>query len=75
MSDKIATLTMPHNKDMMLRVPSRQKITYSVDEDGIMEITNTIDQYGDCMYGTVKMIISKEAFIEAYNTYIKDIKS
>ena len=75
MSDKIATLTMPHNKDMMLRVPSRQKITYSVDEDGIMEITNTIDQYGDCMYGTAKMIISKEAFIEAYNTYIKDIES
>ena len=74
MSDKIATLTMPLNKEVMLRVPSGQKVTYSVDEDGIMEIIDTIDQYGDSMYATAKMVFSKEAFIEAYNAYIKGDK-
>lgn len=74
MGEKI-TLTMPFDKEMMLRVPSGQKITYSADEDGIMEIIDTIDQYGDSMYATAKMVLSKEVFIAAYNAYIKDIES
>ena len=72
MSDKIASFTMPYDKEMMLRVPSGQRITYRADEDGIREITDTFDQFGDSMCATAKMVLSKEVFIAAYNAYIKD---
>ena len=70
------SLTLPINSVNVakLRVPSGEKITYEVQEDGIYENRDTIDQDGFSMYGTCKMIISKEAFIAAYNAYIKDDK-
>lgn len=55
-----------------LSVPSGQRATYRVEEDGIHEVIETYDQYGKPMYAQSRMIMSKEAFIEAYNTYIKD---
>lgn len=53
------------------RVPSGQKAIYKVDEDGIKEVMETYDQHGETIYGQSKLIMSKEAFIAAYNTYIK----
>ena len=54
-----------------LRVPSGQKVSYEVDEDGIVEITDTYDQDGKSMYASQKMIMSKEAFVDAYKRYIE----
>ena len=64
-------ITMPFTKTMKLQVPSGQKQNYIVREDGIYSSVETYDQDGECMYAEVKMIISKEAFVEAYNTYIE----
>ena len=64
-------ITMPFTKTMKLQVPSGQKQSYVVREDGIYSSVETYDQDGECMYAEGKMIISKEVFVEAYNTYIK----
>ena len=64
-------ITMPFAKTMKLQVASSQKQSYIVREDGIYSSVETYDQDGKCMYAEEKMIISKEAFVEAYNTYIK----
>ena len=72
MSDKIETLSVPFDKEMMLRVPSGQRITYSAEDDGIREVTDTFDQFGDSIYATTKLVLSKEVFIAAYNAYIKN---
>ena len=71
MSDKITTFSVPYDKEMVLRVPSGQRVTYSAEDDGIREVTDTFDQFGDSMYATTKLVFSKEAFIAAYNAYIK----
>lgn len=55
-----------------LRVPSGQKVHYIASEQGIMEVIDTLDQDGEVMYGTEKMVLSKEVFVAAYNAYIKD---
>lgn len=64
-------ITTPFTKTMKLQVPRGQKQRCVVREDGIYSSVETYDQDGECMYAEVKMIISKEAFVEAYNTYIK----
>ena len=64
-------ITMPFAKTMKLQVPSSQMQSYVVREDGIYSSVETYDQDGECMYAEWKMIISKEVFVEAYNTYIK----
>lgn len=64
-------ITMLFSKNMKLRVPSSQKQSYMVREDGIYSSVETYDQNGKYMYAENNMIISKEVFVEAYNTYIK----
>ena len=64
-------ITMPFTKTLKLQIPSGQKQSYKVREDGIYNSIETFDQDGESMYAEEKMIISKDAFIEAYNTYIK----
>lgn len=64
-------ITIQFNKVAKLQIPSGQKQSYIVREDGIYSSVETYDQDGECMYAEVKMIISKEVFVEAYNTYIK----
>ena len=64
-------ITMPFAETMKLQIPSSQKQSYIVREDGIYSSVETYDQDGKCMYEEEKMIISKEVFVEAYNTYIK----
>lgn len=54
--------------------PSGQKITYIADEDGIREITDTLDQFGESMCAVQRMVLSKDVFIAAYNAYIKEDK-
>lgn len=56
-----------------LRISTEQIISYSVEKDGIYENIEWLDQYSENM-NTVrrKRIMSKEAFIEAFNTYIKN---
>lgn len=67
----IEEITIPFTKTMKLQVPSGQKQSYKVEEDGIYSSVETYDQDRKPMYAEEKMIISKDAFIEAYNTYIK----
>lgn len=57
--------------DVDLREPCGKRKKYEVYEDGIYEEIETYDQYNQIIYGQSKMIISKEAFIAAYNAYIK----
>ena len=64
-------ITMPFAKTMKLQVPSSQKQSYIVREDGIYSSVETYDQDGECMYAEDRMIISKEAFIEAHKRYIE----
>ena len=64
-------ITMPFTKTAKLQIPSIQKQSHKVREDGIYNSIETFDQDGESMYAEEKMIISKNAFIEAYNTYIK----
>ena len=64
-------ITMPFTKAMNVQVPSCQIQSYRVKEDGIYSSVATYDQNREYMYAEVKMIISKDVFIEAYNTYIK----
>ena len=65
---KIATI----NHEATLRVPSGQRVTYSAEDDGIREVIDTVDQFGDSMYATTKLVLSKEVFVAAYNAYISD---
>ena len=67
----IEEITIPFTKTMKLQVPSGQKQSYVVREDGIYSSVEIYDQDEECMYAEEKMIISKEVFVEAYNTYIK----
>lgn len=54
-----------------VRIPTKQIISYSVEKDGIYENMEWLDQNGEKMYtGTHKRIIPKEAFVEAFDTYI-----
>lgn len=64
-------ITMPFNKVAKLRIPSGQKQKYKIDEDGIYSSVETYDQDGEYMYAKDRMIISKEAFIEAHKRYIE----
>ena len=61
-------ITMPFTKTAKLKVPSGRKQSYKVEEDGIYSSIETFDQDGEYMYAEEKMIISKDAFIEAYAT-------
>lgn len=63
-------ITMLLTKTMKLQIPSGQKQKYKIDEDGIYSSVETYDQDGEYMYAEDRMIISKEAFIEAYKRYI-----
>ena len=58
-----------------LRVPSKEEISYKVREEGIIKVIDVSDQYNEPMYASNILILPKEIFIEAYNTYIKDIES
>ena len=64
-------ITIPFNKVAKLRIPSGQKQKYKIDEDGIYSSVETYDQDGESMYAEDRMIISKEAFIEAHKRYIE----
>lgn len=58
--------------DVDLIEPCGQRKKYEVYEDGIHEVIETYDQYNQTMYGQSKLIMSKDAFIAAYNAYIKE---
>ena len=59
-------------KIFALRVPSKEEISYKVEEEGIVKVIDVSDQYNEHMYASNILILPKEIFIEAYNTYIKD---
>lgn len=58
-----------------LRVPSKEDISYKVEEEGIVKVIDVSDQYNEHMYAINILILPKEIFIEAYNTYINDIET
>jgi hypothetical protein len=56
-----------------LKYPADESISYSVKDDGIYRIAELLDQYRETMNITIStLIIPKEIFIEAFNTYIKN---
>ena len=57
--------------DIDLREIYGKRKKYEVYEDGIHEVTETYDQYNQTMYAQSRLIMPKEVFIMAYNTYIK----
>lgn len=57
-----------------LRIPSGQKVSYKVNEEGIVKISETYDQDGESLYGSNEIIIPKEVFVEAYKKYIEENK-
>ena len=66
------TLSIANVNVGKLRVPSRQKVTYEANDEGIVKLTETLDQDGESLYGSNQIIIPKEVFVEAYKKYIKD---
>ena len=52
-------------------VPSKEKVTYEVTDEGVVRIVDTLDQYGESLYASNQMIIPKEVFITAYKKYIE----
>ena len=53
-------------------ISTEYKVSYKVEEDGIVKIDEFLDQYGDATYASKHMIIPKEVFVAVYNAYIKD---
>lgn len=53
-------------------VPFGEKVTYEVTDEGIVKIVDTLDQYGESLYGSSQMIIPKEVFVAAYKKYIEE---
>ena len=47
---------------------------YIVKNHGIVEEWDVLDQYGDVLHTTSQLLLPKEAFIAAYNAYIKEDK-
>lgn len=52
-------------------IPAKGRITYEVNDKGIMEVVSTSDQHGESIYASKRMILPKEVFIEAYKKYIE----
>ena len=46
--------------------------TYKAEEDGVVKISEILDQDGEPIYATRQMVLPKEVFIAAYNAYISD---
>ena len=66
------TLSIANVNVGKLRIPSGQKVTYEVNDEGIVKVTEIFDQDGESLYGSNEMIVPKEVFMEAYKKYIKD---
>ena len=64
-------IAIPYDQAKTLQVPAYQEATYEVREEGIIKIIGTLDQYRRPLYAQEEMIIPKEIFIEAFNTYIR----
>ena len=58
-----------------VRVPSGQRVTYEANDEGIVKVSETLDQDGESLYGSNEMIIPKEVFVAAYKKYIEDGES
>ena len=55
-----------------VKAPCGIRAKHIVGTNGIYEVIETYDQDGETIYEEKsKLIMSKEAFVEAYNTYIK----
>ena len=52
-------------------IPTKERITYEVNDDGIMEVVGTFDKHGEPIHASKSIIIPKEVFIEAYRKYIE----
>lgn len=53
-------------------IPTKERITYEVNDNGIMEVVGTFDQHGEPIHAKKNMVIPKEVFVEAYKKYIED---
>ena len=53
-------------------IPTKERITYEVNDNGIMIVVGTFDQHEEIINASKSMIIPKEIFIEAYKKYIKE---
>ena len=57
------------------RIGKRYTETYKVEDDGVVKISEILDQDEKSICGTRQMILPKEVFIAAYNAYIKETES
>ena len=57
-----------------IKFPSIEIVSYKVETDGIVKVTDVYDQHKEHMATYHTMFLTKEVFIEAYNTYIKGEK-
>ena len=53
----------------------KANIKYVAKKDGVYKEWDDVDQFGEPMFRLAKMVLPKEAFIAAYNAYIKDGES
>ena len=53
-----------------LVIPTKERVTYEVNDNGIVEVIGTFDQHGQPIHASKSMIIPKEIFVEAYKKYI-----
>lgn len=53
-------------------VAGRSNSRYVVQEDGIYEEWDELDQHGEKLQSISRLIMQKQLFVEAYNAYIKN---
>lgn len=56
------------------RVATYHDVDYKANDDNIVKVETEYDQYHEEMWSISKIVMSKEAFVEAYNKYIKGEK-
>lgn len=73
MSDNKFTLPLANAGTIRYEV-GRSCSRYLAKQNGIVEEWDVFDQYGEKLHGVNRLILPKEAFIAAYNAYIKGDK-
>ena len=66
--------TLPYyGGSLTMKYPSSvSEIRYSANEDGVIEEYDYLDENGEVMWTMRNIILPKEAFVAAYNAYIKE---
>lgn len=69
---KNITMPLEDTKKLILRYPIGVELKYVVQDDGIYEKQFEYDQFGEVYTEYSRPVMSREAFIEAFERYIKE---